>query len=442
MIVPTKDSLKNIYLLPLITIRKEETMSNHLKVTDTIYDITEKYPETINFFVANGFDKMSNPIMRNTIGKTVTLEMALSMRKMNAEAFLAKLDEVIHQALPDAGTGLAPMVKEDGGDIRIEGVLPCPIRLPLMEKFESWLSEQSDKLGYKVDYNLKSANLGLDDVKERVIAANGNADALSDLYLSAGFDLFFDKELMGRYREAGEFEDISGLDHINPDFDNEKISLKDPKGQYAIIGVVPAIFMVNTNVLGDRPMPESWADLMKPEFENSISLPMKDLDMFNAFLLHIYRYYGEEGVEKMGKALLRSMHPAQMVKAHLAKGEGKVPTITVTPYFFASMADGKGPMRPVWPKDGAILSPIFLLARAKNKDKVKPFVDLLYSKEIGEILSSNGKFPSTNPLVENNLKEDQNFMWLGWDFIHNHDIGELIKNIEQKFYQAAEKEIL
>lgn len=108
-------------------------MSNHLKVTDTIYDITEKYPETINFFVANGFDKMSNPIMRNTIGKTVTLEMALSMRKMNAEAFLAKLDEVIHQALPDAGTGLAPMVKEDGGDIRIEGVLPCPIRLPLME---------------------------------------------------------------------------------------------------------------------------------------------------------------------------------------------------------------------------------------------------------------------------------------------------------------------
>jgi ABC-type Fe3+ transport system substrate-binding protein len=417
-------------------------MTNYLKATDTIYDITEKYPELINFFVANGFENLSNPVMRRTLGKTVTLEMALSMKKINQEAFIQKLNEVIEQTIPDTSTGLAPMKKENGGDIRIEGVLPCPIRLPLMEKFESWLDGQKETLDYTVDYNLKSANLGLDDVKERVIAADGNADLLSDLYLSAGFDLFFDKGLMGRYREAGEFEDISGLDKINPDFDNERISLKDPKGQYAIIGVVAAIFMVNTNALGDRPMPESWADLMKPEFENSISLPMKDLDMFNAFLLHIYRYYGEEGVEKMGKALLHSMHPAQMVKSHISKGDAKVPTITVTPYFFASMVDEKSPMRPVWPKDGAIISPIFLLARTKNRDKVKPFVDFLYSKEVGEVLSSNGKFPSTNPLVDNHLTEDQNFMWLGWDFIHNHDIGELIKTIERKFYQAAEKEIL
>lgn len=417
-------------------------MTNYVKATDTIYDITEKYPETISFFVSNGFENLSNPVMRRTLGKTVTLEMALSMKKINQEAFIHRLSEVIEQTAPDTSAGLAPMKKENGGDIRIEGVLPCPIRLPLMEKFQSWLDEKKDTLGYTVDYDLKSANLGLDDVKERVVAANGNADLLSDLYMSAGFDLFFDKGLMGRYGEAGEFEDISGLDKINSDFDNDQISLKDPKGQYAIIGVVPAIFMVNINALGDRPMPESWADLMKPEFENSISLPMKDLDMFNAFLLHIYRFYGEDGVEKMGKALLRSMHPAQMVKSHISKGDAKVPTITVTPYFFASMADEKGPMRPVWPKDGAILSPIFLLARKKNKDKVKPFVDFLYSKEVGEVLSSNGKFPSTNPLVDNHLTDNQNFMWLGWDFIHKHDIGELIKTIERKFYQAAEREIL
>jgi len=69
-------------------------------------------------------------------------------------------------------------------------------------------------------------------------------------------------------------------------------------------------------------------------------------------------------------------------------------------------------------------------------------VDFLYCKEVGEVLSSNGKFPSTNPLVDNHLTDKQNFMWLGWDFIHNNDIGELIKTIERKFYQAAEKEIL
>ncbi|HIT90220.1 MAG TPA: ABC transporter substrate-binding protein [Candidatus Merdenecus merdavium] len=417
-------------------------MANYFKASDTIYDITEKYPETIGLFVSNGFEHLNDPTMRSTLGKSITLEMALSMRKLNQEIFIEKLEEVIEQNLQSFTSGLTPTKKEEGGDIRIEGVLPCPIRLPLLEKFEAWMESQKDSMDYKVDYHLKSANLGLDDVKERVIAADGDADALSDLYLSAGFDLFFDKDLMGRYKEAGVFEDLSDIEQINPDFDQDRISLKDPKKQYAIIGIVPAIFMVNTNVLGDRPMPESWADLMKPEFENSISMPMKDLDMFNAFLLHIHRYYGDEGIEKMGKALLRSMHPAQMVKSHISRDGNKVPAVTISPYFFAAMADEKGPMRPVWPKDGAIISPIFLLAKGKNKDKVKPFVDFLYSKEIGEILSSNGKFPSTNPLVDNHLKPEQNFMWLGWDYIHSHDIGELIKTTEKLFYHAAEKELL
>ncbi len=57
-------------------------------------------------------------------------------------------------------------------------------------------------------------------------------------------------------------------------------------------------------------------------------------------------------------------------------------------------------------------------------------------------MSSNGKFPSTNPNVKNNLDKDKNFMWLGWDYIHNNDIGELIKHTEQVFYNASGKENL
>lgn len=422
--------------------KKGRKMAQYIKPNDTIYDITEKYPETIGLFVTNGFEQLNNPVMRSALGKTVTLEMALSMKKLNQTLFIDKLEETIKQSLPDLTLGLTPQGKEEEGDIRIEGVLPCPIRLPLLEKFEAWLDSRKDFMDYKVACNLKSANLGLDDVKERIAAADGNADALSDLYLSAGFDLFFDNDLMGRYRDSGTFEDITDMKQINPDFDNDLISLKDPRNQYVIIGFVPAVIMVNTAVLGDRPFPESWADLMKPEFENSVSLPMKDLDMFNAFLLHIHRYYGNEGIEKMGKALLHSMHPAQMVKAHIPKNGNKVPVVSISPYFFAAMVDEKSPIRPVWPKDGAIISPIFLMAKAKNKEKVKPIADFLCSKEIGEIFSSNGKFPSTNPLVNNHLKPDQKFMWIGWDYIYSHDIGDLIKTTERLFYQAAEKEAL
>ena len=52
-------------------------------------------------------------------------------------------------------------------------------------------------------------------------------------------------------------------------FDNENISLNDPNHQYTVVGIVPAVFMVNTEALGERPMPESWSDLMKSEYEKT-----------------------------------------------------------------------------------------------------------------------------------------------------------------------------
>ena len=67
------------------------------------------------------------------------------------------------------------------------------------------------------------------------------------MFISAGFDLFFDKDLMGKFKEQGIFKDMTGIEKYNSDFDNENIHLKDPHGDYSMIGVVPAIFIVNKN---------------------------------------------------------------------------------------------------------------------------------------------------------------------------------------------------
>ncbi|MSU01147.1 ABC transporter substrate-binding protein [Tissierella pigra] len=410
-------------------------MNKYFDIKDKVYDITEKYPETIDTFVQSGFEQLANEKMRKLMGKTISLEMACMTKKVNVELFTQKLVDVIEQNRVSVDSALSAPKGQNGGDIKIEGVLPCPVRVPLLEGFNTWMDENKDKFDFKVDYELKSANLGVDWIKERI--HSDKEESLSDLFMSAGFDLFFDKELMGKFKSRGVFEDITGLEKLNKDFDNEEIDLKDPKKQYSIIAVVPAVFMVNTEELGDRPMPKSWKDLLKEEFEDSVSLPMKDFDLFNAILLNIYKNYGEEGVTKLGKTLLRSMHPAEMVKAHTKKTESKIPTITIMPYFFTKMVRSESPLKPVWPEDGAIISPVFLLAKKETKKQTKPFVDFFFSKEVGEILSTNGKFPSTNPEVDNNLSMEQKFMWLGWDYINNHDIGELIRKCEKIFHDAV-----
>ena len=39
-------------------------MNNHFKLTDTVYDITEKYPEAKELLISQGFEQLSNEIGR------------------------------------------------------------------------------------------------------------------------------------------------------------------------------------------------------------------------------------------------------------------------------------------------------------------------------------------------------------------------------------------
>lgn len=406
-------------------------MNPYFDMKDKVYDITEKYPELIEVLASNGFEPLRNEMMRKTMGKGISLEMALKSKKINLELLEQKLVDTIEQNRVFAvDRSLAEDAAGAVGDVRIEGVLPCPIRIPLVEHFENFLRQQEKDTDFTVGYDLKSANLGIDWIVERV--RSGKEEDLSEIFMSAGFDLFFDRELMGQFKEKGIFYVDAG--EMNRDFANESIDLRDPKKQYAIAGVVPAIWMVNLEVLGDRPMPKTWADILKPEFENSVSLPIKDLDLFNALVIHIYKLFGEEGIRNLARSYQKSLHPAQMVKSKTI-GDNLAPAISIAPYFFTQMLSSNGPIRAVWPEDGAIISPIFLLAKKSKMDQIKPFVDYFMSQEVGEILSANGKFPSTNPKVNNHLTKDQKFIWVGWDFIHENDIGALIRHCETLFHE-------
>lgn len=406
-------------------------MNPYFDIKDKVYDITEKYPETIDVFVGNGFEQFDNEKMRKLMGSTISLEIALRSKKINADLFTSKLIEGIERNRTSLDGVLIDSKNTLGGDIKIDGILPCPVKVPLMEGFEKWLEDK--EFDYTVDYDLKVASGGVDWIKEKVLKIDSQNE-LSDLFMSAGFDLFFDKSLMAKFKSQGVFEDLTGFNKMNGDFDNEDIDLKDPARQYSIIGVVPAVFLVNKEEIGDREIPQTWADLFKPEFEGEVSLPVGDFDLFNAILLNIYKTYGEDGLRKLGRCFMRNMHPAEMVKSHMRKKDK--PTITIMPYFFTKMITGKGPMVPIWPKDGSIISPIFLLSKNSKKKQVQPFVDFFTSREVGEILAHNGKFPSTNPNVENHLTPDQKFMWLGWDFINNNDIGPLIEKCERIFNES------
>lgn len=390
-----------------------------IRDTMTINEILESYPETLDYFLAQGFKGFDDEQMKKQLG-SIKLKTALSAKKINVIAFLNELETIIEAS---------DVSKVEEGSIRISGLLPCPVKGPLLEALE----EYEEEMKIKLNYDLKAASMGLEWLKEEVIDAD-NLDKLADVFISAGFDLFFEDALMGKFKDRKLFKDLVSYDRYNSDFENEEISLRDPRGDYSMLAVVPAVFLVNKNELGDRSMPKTWEDILSPEFEKSVSLPISDFDLFNAMLIHIYAKYGENAIRKLGKSLIQSMHPSQMVKSNKLKID--IPTITIMPYFFTKMTGQGGPMVAQWPEDGAIISPIFMLTKREKESELKEIVDFFAGDIVAKVLSHQGLFPSTNPNIDNKVDKNNKYMWVGWDYIYDNDIGKLIKKCEKLFNEG------
>lgn len=406
---------------------------SYIDLSKSLHHLVTKYPEVKDYLIGQGLTQVEDPKLVETIGKNITVDILIQSKKINKDLFVSQMEEIIAERRQNVDTTLIEKEKNHEATIHIQGILPCPVRIPLLEGFESWLDELDEAYKNSIDYELKAASMGVDWLKEALeehAGEDGDHDEIADVFLSAGFDLFFDQRYIGHLKKEKVFEDFVDYETYNKDFDNDYISLKDPDMDYSVIGTVPAVFLVNKEALGDRETPFTWEALLNGDFENSVSLPVGDFDLFNAILLNIHKKFGMNGVRKLGKTLMKAMHPSEMVKSNTKPEQ---PAVTIMPFFFTKMTRPNGPMSAVWPKDGAIISPIFMLSKKSKKDEVKPIVDFFASKEVGEILSHNGRFPSTHPEVDNLLTDDNKYMWIGWDYIKENDIGKLIEECMDVF---------
>ncbi len=392
-----------------------------INTKDTLFNVINEFPQLKDYFINNGLEQVANDKLLSTIGKKLTLGSIIKSKKINEEIFLNGIEDILNAKNVDK-TLISSKIDKDSDKISLTGVLPCPVRIPLLEKLEEFIEKNdfSDKL----DYELKAASSGVDWLIEDL-----DRGEIADVFLSAGFDLFFDEKHMYKLKEEGLFKDYISEFPCNKDFENDEISLRDPDCDYSVISVVPAVFLVNTKELGDKKAPHSWKELLSGEYENMVSLPIGDFDLFNAILLNLYKKYGLESVANLGKVLLKSMHPSEMVKSNKATVR---PAITIMPYFFTKMTRVGGEMKAIWPSDGAIISPIFMVTKdsSKNEDKenfIRKIAEFFASKEIGEVLSHTGLFPSTNAEVDNRIPSENKYMWVGWDYIKNEDIGSILE---------------
>ncbi|MBP1763370.1 MAG: hypothetical protein H6Q65_428 [Firmicutes bacterium] len=387
----------------------------------TIKEIVTKYPETLDVFSNNGFEIFAKEEVLNELGAVLKLRTALHSKKIGTEPFLHLLAEKIADAA-NYNTLLSSVVDNNSGKFNFVAQIPCGLKVPLERELHRVLQEiqgdSEDPINY---YTGACCNdlLRLNDW----IPHFTHIDEVPDLILSKGYH-FFNKNFAERFIKPGYFRMPATQ---VPNKQLADLEIIDKNGDFQVVSTTTTIMVVDKTRLGDLPMPKRWGDLLRPEYEHKVMLNSYGPSFSDVVLLNIYKEYGEEGVEALGRAIYGGGHAAEMIKGMSSSKPG-LPPIYIMADFFARTISSSDNIEIVWPEDGALAMPLFYLVKADKAEKMKVLLDFLHSTEFGQ-LCADARFPSLHPEITNKLPEGAKLKWLGWDFVMEHDIDALVEHL-------------
>ena len=383
---------------------------------ENLQQIAEMGEAVVALFEKQGLGNYFKPENLSKIGCFTKLNTLLKTKKINIEAFIESLNAVAASSV-NATTNI-------DATLNFVAMLPCGLRNPFKEFAESYFENNSEvfkDLNYLIEGNVNhelSYYPMLDNIKDE--------HELPDVIMASDVNNFFHKPFIDRFISKGIFEKY---EPFTPNEYLEKVGFTDPHNNYTMFTANMLVIAVDKEKLGDRPMPKRWEDLLNTEYRNEIIMRGEDNFFCNAVMLPFYKAHGMNAIKVLASNIKSGMHPAEMVKL-AGKDSPENGTFYIMPYFFTKRIKSKN-VEVVWPEDGAIASPVFLLAKKSRIAENKDLLDFLMSKEINKML--NGRyFPSINPEVLND-SFPQSVSWLGWDFLSKNDIGELKEKIREEF---------
>ncbi len=389
---------------------------------ENLLQIAELNSDFIAVFEQHGLGKYFKSENLIKTGRFVRLSTLLKSNNINSEHFINTLNQSISEK--------QKISDKENETLHFSAMLPCGLRNPFKEFTESYLEENKElfkDLNYMLEGNVNhelSYYPMLDNISDE--------NELPDVIMASDINNFFHRPFINKFIEKDIFE---AVEPYIPNKYLQKEGFADPNKNYTMYTANMLVIVVDKKKLGDRKIPKKWSDLLQPIFENSIIMRGEDDFFCNAVMLPFYKDHGFEAIKILANNIKGGMHPAEMVKLAESNDEKGVP-IYIMPYFFAKRIKDKD-VEIVWPEDGAIASPVFLLVKKKKKEQHKELLHFLFSKEVSELLKKR-HFPAIHPDIDH--KEfPKPVKWLGWDFLNNHYIGKLKEDIQDTFMEIWNK---
>ena len=383
-----------------------------INLDKSIAELLKEHPETKEIFEENGLGKfMPNKAFLSTL----TLASFMKMRELNEGIFVSLLEKRIEaEAAPFLYTK------------------DLPVKHLFRDAYEAAMERHYNLRGERFVSFLPMGCGGGDPYED--IWQTQDINDLPDVICSIGFGSFYRSEFTARFLDEGYYESVQPLPVPEP---FASAGIADPKRIYTVYAVSTYIILVDFKKLKDLPVPSKWGDLLNPVYRDNIIVGGHDDSINEVLLLNILKDYGDEGLEKLLPNIKDTWHASEMAKAagsSMAKGAA----IYVMPWFFAKSCPNTEHTAIIFPEDGALASPMYMLVKKSEKERLKPVIDFMTGDETAGIMSA-AFYPSLHPNAKNNLPEGARLKWLGWDFIHGRDMKAFSDEVNSRFMEKFKK---
>lgn len=389
----------------------------------TIREIIGKHPETLDVFTNNGFTVFAEEEALNELGAVLKLKTALRTKKIDSIAFVHRLNDKIEDAAQYKNL-LSSVVVNKPGNFNFIAQIPCGLKVPLERELQPVLQKMQEKYNVLLNYYTGSCCndfLNLNDC----IPHYRDIDEVPDLVLTKSYH-FFNKDFIDRFVKTGLYAMVP-QQAVNKQIADRDVI--DREGNYSVVSLAATVMVIDRKRLGDLPVPKTWGDLLKPEYERKVVMNSYGDYFSDVVLLNIYKEYGEAGIEALGRAIHSGTHAAQMIKG-MMNDKTDLPPIYIMADFFAHTISSPD-IEIVWPEDGALAMPFYFMVKADKVEELKDLITFLTGPQVGQ-LCADAYFPSVHPDVTNKMAAGAKLKWIGWDYIKEHDIEDLIERLNSR----------
>jgi ABC-type Fe3+ transport system substrate-binding protein len=207
----------------------------------------------------------------------------------------------------------------------------------------------------------------------------------------------------------------------------EAAGLRDERGTFRNLALVPFVFLVDEKRLKGRAAPRGWADLLDPAWADEIvfggwrpdeSSPYRDYCGY--LLLCLYLEFGAAGVSAFA-ANVRFLQHNVLTAARAGSNSRQVGAIAVLPWLQAELCPRRERVRVVWPEDGAFVMPLSWLVKrgAEEGGDAAPLIKYLQSRELGAMFARNA-YPPVHLVAgaAAAYPPGVRLKWPGWAYFH------------------------